>query len=147
MESLANQSCCGQPQPPTFFCFCRSVEIMVPSENDYTTGSHLSFEDSPGLLFRWEQGTLLAKSKCVEEVRAVLSAANLPAHQHSFWRGGGEETTAVMPGIQDSIIQTLERWKKLSLSALHQATSTQTSSGLYHSLEARNITSSLLLHG
>ena len=108
MESFANQSCCGQPQPPTFFCFCRSVEIMVPSENDYTTGSHLSFEDSPGLLFRWKQGTLLAKSKCVEEVTTVLSAANLPAHQQSFWRGGGRQPQQL---CQASKIPSSRPWR------------------------------------
>ena len=148
------------------FSFCRSDEITVPSENSYSAGTHLSFEDlqadypsnpssillhikhsktdqghqgvtvvigrtdddlcpvaalleylalrgnSPAPLFRWEQGTPLAKPKFVEEVRVVLSAANLSAHQfsgHSFKRGAA--TTTAMAGIQDSTIQTLGRWK------------------------------------
>ena len=68
--------------------------------------------NSPGPLFRWEHGAPLAKPKFVVEVRSVLTAANLPAHQfvgYSFRRGAA--TTAAMAGIQDSTIQTLGRWK------------------------------------
>jgi len=68
--------------------------------------------NDPGPLFQWEDGAPLAKPRFAEEVRAALTAANLPAHQfagHSFRRGAA--TTAAMVGIQDSTIQTLGRWK------------------------------------
>ena len=71
--------------------------------------------NGPGPLFHWENGVPLAKPKFVEEVRAALTAANLPAHQyvgHSFRRGAA--TTAAMVGIQDSSIQTLGGWKSLA---------------------------------
>ena len=69
-------------------------------------GSH------PGPLFQWKSGTPLTKTKFVEEVRAALEAAHLPAKDfagHSFRIGAA--TTAASAELPDSAIQTLGRWK------------------------------------
>ena len=66
----------------------------------------------PGPLFVCENGKPLTKLKFVEEVRAALTEANLPAGQyagHSFRIGAA--TTAAAAGLEDSLIQTLGRWK------------------------------------
>ena len=68
--------------------------------------------NKPGPLFQWEDGSPQSKPRFVKEVRAALTAENLPARNfagHSFRRGAA--TTAAMVGIQDSTIQTLGRWK------------------------------------
>ena len=68
--------------------------------------------NAPGPLFQWDNHLPLSKSKFVDHVRQALSAANIPAHSyagHSFRIGAA--TTAASAGIEDSIIQTLGRWK------------------------------------
>lgn len=66
----------------------------------------------PGPLFMWQDRRPLKRSQFVEAVRKALTAANLPADQfagHSFRIGAA--TTAASVGIEDSLIQTLGRWK------------------------------------
>lgn len=68
--------------------------------------------DRPGPLFIWQDGRPLTRSQFVEEIRKVLKKANLPAEQfagHSFRVGAA--TTAASVGLEDSLIQTLGRWK------------------------------------
>lgn len=70
---------------------------------------------NPGPLFHWQDGTPLCKSKFVENVRAALSKAGLPASEyagHSFRIGAA--TTAATAGVEDSTIQTLGRWQSSS---------------------------------
>lgn len=64
----------------------------------------------PGPLFTWPDGTPLTRTRFVQEVRQALTKANLPAGDfagHSF-RIGAASTAA---GVEDSVIQTLGRWK------------------------------------
>lgn len=68
--------------------------------------------DRPGPLFMWQDGRPLTRIQLVGEVRKVLKKADLPAEQfagHSFRIGAA--TTAASVGIEDSLIQTLGRWK------------------------------------
>ena len=63
-------------------------------------------------LFKWQSGTPLYRNQLVKEVRAVLTRAGLPAASfagHSFRIGAA--TTAATVGVEDSLIQTLGRWK------------------------------------
>lgn len=65
-----------------------------------------------GPLFQWKDGTPLTKVRFVAEVRSALSQAHLPAKDfagHSFRIGAA--TTAAAAGLEDSVIQTLGRWK------------------------------------
>lgn len=150
----------------TFFSFCRSGEVTVPSPSGFDPTIHLSYSDisvdnpkSPsvlivkleksktdpfrigvniavgstqndlcpvsamlaylairgsrdGPLFTWQNGTPLTRIQFVESVREGLSKANLPAKDfagHSFRIGAA--TTAATLGMEDSLIQTLGRWK------------------------------------
>ena len=64
--------------------------------------------DKPGVLFQWQEGTPLSKTRFVEAVRLALTAAHLPAQDyagHSFRIGAA--TTAAMAGLEDSTIQSL----------------------------------------
>ena len=66
----------------------------------------------PGPLFMWENRQPLTRDQFVKEVRKVLKKASLPAEQfagHSFRIGAA--TTAATVGVEDSLIQTLGRWK------------------------------------
>ena len=66
----------------------------------------------PGPLFMCSNGRPLTKGKFVAEVRAALTRANIPASEyagHSFRIGAA--TTAAAAGLEDSLIQTLGRWK------------------------------------
>ena len=70
---------------------------------------------NPSPLFHWQDGTPLCKSKFVENVRAALAKAGLPAADyvgHSFRIGAA--TTAATAGVEDSTIQTLGRWQSSS---------------------------------
>ncbi len=65
----------------------------------------------PGFLFKFEDGTLLTKSRFVEAVRQALSSAGLDPRAyagHSFRIGAA--TTANECGLNDSTIQMLGRW-------------------------------------
>lgn len=65
-----------------------------------------------GPLFRWQDGSPLTQSKLVVAIRDVLTRANLPSKDfagHSFRIGAA--TTAASMGVEDSLIQTLGRWK------------------------------------
>ena len=67
---------------------------------------------SPGPLFRWESGVPLSKSNFVKHVKSALIQAGLPSKNysgHSFRVGAA--TTAAVVGLEDSVIQTLGRWK------------------------------------
>ena len=69
-------------------------------------------ESGAGPLFKWQSGTPLYRNQLVKEVRAVLTRAGLPAASfagHSFRIGAA--TTAATVGVEDSLIQTLGRWK------------------------------------
>lgn len=65
-----------------------------------------------GPLFMWPDRTPLTRMAFVTEVRSALDRAKLPASDfagHSFRIGAA--TTAAMNGVEDSLIQTLGRWK------------------------------------
>ena len=65
-----------------------------------------------GPLFQWPDGIPLTRDRFVVEVRAALDRANLPAKDfagHSFRIGAA--TMAATNGLEDSLIQTLGRWK------------------------------------
>lgn len=67
---------------------------------------------TPGPLFTWEDGRHLTRDRFVAGVRAALTSAGYPAKDyagHSFRIGAA--TTASQHGIQDSLIQTLGRWR------------------------------------
>jgi len=66
----------------------------------------------PGPLFTWRDGRFLTRDRFVASVRAALTSAGYKAADyagHSFRIGAA--TTASERGIQDSLIQTLGRWK------------------------------------
>ena len=68
--------------------------------------------DGPGPLFIQANGKPLTKARFVTEVRAALTKAKFPAQSyagHSFRIGAA--TTAAAAGLEDSLIQTLGRWK------------------------------------
>ena len=65
-----------------------------------------------GLLFRFMDGSPLTKSKFVEKFRTLLSQAGVDSSLylgHSFCIGAA--STAAANGVEDSLIQTLGRWK------------------------------------
>ena len=150
----------------TFFSFCRSGEVTVPSESSYDPRIHLSLQDvkcdnsrnpkvlsillkrsktdqlcrgvkvyvgrtnddlcpvqafltylklrgpSQGPLFRWKSGAPLTRERFVEAVRSALTSAGIDARSfsgHSFRIGAA--STAAAAGLEDSLIQTLGRWK------------------------------------
>ena len=66
----------------------------------------------PGLLFHFEDHTPLTKSKFTSEFRRLLNQAGIDSTSyagHSFRVGAA--STAASAGIEDSLIQTLGRWK------------------------------------
>ena len=68
--------------------------------------------NGPGPLFLLADGRPLTKSRLVKEIRSALEEANLPAKNfagHSFRIGAA--TTAAAVGMEDSLIQTLGRWR------------------------------------
>lgn len=67
---------------------------------------------APGLLFRFKNGSPLTKSKFTAKFRALLSQAGIDSKSyagHSFRIGAA--STAASKGVEDSLIQTLGRWK------------------------------------
>ena len=68
--------------------------------------------DPPGAFFRMQDGSPASKPWFVSKIRHILSSIGLPQHEyagHSFRIGAA--TTAAMVGVEDSMIQTLGRWK------------------------------------
>ena len=68
--------------------------------------------NSPGMLFRFQDGTPLTKSRFTQKFRQLLSQAGMDPTMyagHSFRIGAA--TTAAARGVEDSLIQTLGRWK------------------------------------
>ena len=68
--------------------------------------------NSPGLLFHFEDNAPLTKSKFTARFRQLLDQAGVvstPYAGHSFRIGAA--TTAAAKGVEDSLIQTLGRWK------------------------------------
>ena len=66
----------------------------------------------PGPLFVYQAGTPLTRSRLVGEVQEALRQAGIPPTAytgHSFRIGAA--TTAAKRGMEDSLIQTLGRWK------------------------------------
>ena len=66
----------------------------------------------PGLLFHYLSGSPLTKQRFVADFRSSLTEAGLSSSDyagHSFRIGAA--TTAAANGIEDSVIQTLGRWK------------------------------------
>ena len=67
---------------------------------------------SPGPLFVLQAGTPLTRTYLVEQLHAALQRMGL---NHSCFNGHsfriGAATTAAMQGLEDSLIQTLGRWK------------------------------------
>ena len=67
---------------------------------------------NPGLLFHYQDGTLLTKCKFTSSFRKALSSRGIDSSLyagHSFRIGAA--TTASLNGVEDSMIQTLGRWK------------------------------------
>ena len=67
---------------------------------------------TPGLLFRFEDGTALTRPALVRELRRALLAAGVdasPYSGHSFLIGAA--TTAAAVGVEDSVIKILGRWQ------------------------------------
>ena len=67
---------------------------------------------SPGPLFKLPNGVPMTRSYFMGKVREVLSDLGLSARNyagHSFQVGAA--MTAAMVGIEDSLIQTLGRWR------------------------------------
>ena len=67
---------------------------------------------NPGMLFQYADKSPLTKSRFVADFRARLTQAGIASHNysgHSFRIGAA--TTAAGIGIEDSMIQTLGRWK------------------------------------
>ena len=68
---------------------------------------------SPGALFRFESGSPLTRVALVEHLHRALQQSGFEAtsyNGHSFRIGAA--TTAAKCGIEDSMIQTLGRWKR-----------------------------------
>ena len=68
--------------------------------------------NSPGLLFHFEDNAPLTKSKFTARFRQLLDQAGVDSTLyagHSFRIGAA--TTAAAKGVEDSLIQTLGRWK------------------------------------
>ena len=66
----------------------------------------------PGPLFVWANGDPLSRSTLVSHLKAALQKAGIPHtnyNGHSFRIGAA--TTAAQRGLEDSLIQTLGRWK------------------------------------
>ena len=73
---------------------------------------------SPGPLFIYKDGTPLSRRGLVTALRTALSGCGLDVSQfngHSFRIGAA--TTAAANGIEDSLIQTLGRWKSSAFTA------------------------------
>lgn len=67
---------------------------------------------SPGILFRFQDNTPLTKPKFTSKFRDFLKLAGIDDTLyagHSFRIGAA--TTAAAKGVEDSLIQTLGRWK------------------------------------
>ena len=68
--------------------------------------------NAPGQLFHFEDHTPLTKSKFTSEFRRLLNQAGIDSTSyagHSFRVGAA--STAASAGVEDSLIQTLGRWK------------------------------------
>lgn len=68
--------------------------------------------NSPGLLFHFKDNTPLTKSRYTSKFRDFLNQAGIDGTQyagHSFRIGAA--STAAAKGVEDSLIQTLGRWK------------------------------------
>ena len=68
--------------------------------------------NAPGLLFHFEDGSPLTKNRFVTKFRSALTQADIDSSLysgHSFRIGAA--STAAANGIEDSLIQTLGRWK------------------------------------
>ena len=68
--------------------------------------------NSPGPLFKLPNGNPLTRPAFVDKIREVLAHLGYPPHSyagHSFRVGAA--TTAATVGIEDSLIQTLGRWR------------------------------------
>ena len=79
----------------------------------YRTFEHLTLRgNSTGLLFHFEDNTPLTKSKFTSKFRDLLIQAGIDSSLyagHSFRIGAA--STAAAKGVEDSLIQTLGRWK------------------------------------
>ena len=67
---------------------------------------------NPGLLFHFKDGTPLTKPRFTSNLRDLLKQVGINDTQyagHSFKIGAA--TTAAAQGVEDSLIQTLGRWK------------------------------------
>ena len=95
--------------------------------------------NNPGVLFHWQDGTPLSKTKFTEATRQALTAAHLPAKDytgHSYRIGAA--TTTAMAGLENSTIQTLGHWKSSSYQ-LYIRTSPQQLAAVSSSLSKCNI--------
>ena len=76
--------------------------------------------DCPGAFFLLTMGCIVTKPWFVEHIRSALTSLGLPQDDyagHSFRIGAA--TTTSQKGLEDSMIKTLGRWQKLSVSPMH----------------------------
>ena len=94
---------------------CKGVKIVIGKTGDDLcpiAALLAKREDCPGPLFMCSNGKPLMKTRFVTEIRSALTKAKRPARDyagHSFRIGAA--TTAAVAGLEDSLIQTLGRWK------------------------------------
>ena len=95
---------------------------------------------SPGPLFRFQDGSTLSRARLVSAVCTALASHGLDVSRfngHSFRIGAA--TTAAACGIEDSLIQTLGRWKSQAFT-----TYIRTPRDILLSVPSRLISSSIL---
>ena len=111
--------------------FCQGVNIHIGrTDNSLCPVSALLkylivYGTAPGLLFHFKDNTPLTKSKFTTKFCELLLLAGMdPKHYagHSFRIGAA--STAAAKGIEDSLIQTLGRWKR-SANLTYMCTSQQ----------------------
>ena len=88
-------------------------EDWALSMSCYRTFEHLTLHgNSTGLLFHFDDNPPLTKSKFTSKFRDLLIQAGIDSSLyagHSFRIGAA--STAAAKGVEDSLIQTLGRWK------------------------------------
>ncbi len=87
-----------------------------------------------GPMFTFHNGRYLTRARFVEALRSALREAGVDARRyagHSFRIGAA--TTAAQCGLQDSLIQTLGRWRSNAYSYIHTHTPTNINSRVCYS--------------
>ena len=92
-----------------------------------------------GLLFHFSDGSLFTKSKFVDKIRVLLYLAGFEASSyagHSFRICAA--STAAANGVEDSLIQTLGRWKSSAYLTYIRLPAKNVAATLYFALLCRN---------